>query len=451
MKRIIMLITLVFMVKAAAQHPGFRPLRYDDDLSAIKSDTASGWYDKMKYLGNDNLYLSMGGELRLQYIYTVNNKWGDEPDATDGYLLNRNLFHADVHAHRFRAFAQLQSSLSAGLTDASPVDDNTVDIHQAFIDAALLSHEKASLILRAGRQELMYGSQRLIGVREGPNSRIAMDGAKLFYKQDRLQTDLFYTHPVANKMGAFNDVFNDKAKLWASYTVINMNGFFNNIDLYYLGLYKREAHYDTASGTEMRHSIGSRFWKNKGKWKYDIEGLYQFGSLSNLDISAWTISSNINYKAEGLLFKPVFGLKTEAISGDSSNTDHKLQTFNPLYPRGAYFGLVALIGPANLFDIHPSVDLELSDKWEFGSDLDIFWRWSVNDGIYAPNMQLLYAGTGTAERFIGTQLSANIEYTPDPFLNFTLESAWFNAGSFLEKSGTGKDYFYAAVTGRIRF
>lgn len=451
MKRIIIFIVLAFMVKAAAQHTGFRPLRYDDDLNAIKSDTTSGWYKKIKYLGNKNYYISMGGELRLQYIYTVNNKWGDEGDATDEYLLNRNLFHLDAHAGRFRAFAQLQSSLSGGLADAGPVDDNSIDLHQAFVDATLLSKEKAQLTLRAGRQELLYGSQRLIGVREGPNSRLAMDGVKLLYKQALWQTDLFYTHPVTNKTGAFNDGFNNDAKLWGSYTVINTRSFFNNIDLYYLGLWKNEAHYDTATGKEMRHSFGGRFWKNKGNWNYDIEGLYQFGSLSNLDISAWTISSNINYKAESLLFKPVFGLKTEAISGDNSGTDNKLHTFNPLYPRGAYFGLVALIGPANLFDIHPSIDLELNDKWLFGSDLDVFWRWSANDGIYAPNMQLLYAGTNTAERFIGTQLSANLEYIPNPFLNFTLESAWFNAGDFLQDSGAGKDYFYAAVKGRVRF
>lgn len=104
-----------------------------------------------------------------------------------------------------------------------------------------------------------------------------------------------------------------------------------------------------------------------------------------------------------------------------------------------------------MFDIHPSVDLELSDKWRLGTDYDIFWRWSVNDSLYAPNMQLLYSGLGTNESFIGTQLSANIEYAPNPFLSFTLESVWFNAGNFLKEAGAGKDYFYAAFTGRIRF
>lgn len=66
-------------------------------------------------------------------------------------------------------------------------------------------------------------------------------------------------------------------------------------------------------------------------------------------------------------------------------------------------------------------------------------------------MQLLYSADNTNERFIGTQLSLNIEYNPNAFLNFTLEGAWFNAGSFLKEAGTGKDYFYTALTSRARF
>lgn len=448
---IFILVVLLFTTASRAQQPGFKSLRYDDDLTSLKNDTTPGWYNRVKYIGNEKNYISFGGEARVQYIYTKNNKWGDEPDSPDGYILNRNLLHTDIHAGRFRAFVQLQSSISGGLDDPSPVDDNSIDIHQAFVDAAIISSEKAKLIFRIGRQEMLYGSQRLIGVREGPNSRIAMDGAKLFYKQDKLQTDLFYTHPVANKAGAFNDRFNDNARLWGSYTVINNVKFFNNIDLYYLGIWKREASFDNIEGEEMRHTLGFRIWKGKGSWKYDVEGVYQFGRISGNDISAWTLSSNVNYKADSLPLSPVFGLKTEAISGDKSGSDTKLQTFNPLYPRGAYFGLVALIGPANLFDIHPSLDFELSDKWGFGTDYDIFWRWSINDGLYAPNMQLLYAAEGTTESFIGTQLSSSIDYTPNAFLDFTLEGAWFNAGSFLKEAGTGKDYFYAAFTARVRF
>jgi len=449
-----LLLLLVFFFNAnAQQNPVFQKLRYDDDVTYLK-DSARNWYEKIKYIPlgkNDKYYANIGGEAKLQYTYTVNDKWGDDSDEGDGYLLSRYLLHADVHLGIFRTFVELQSSLANSKTDPSPVDENQLDFHQFFLDINFIKKENQQLTLRSGRQEMLYGSQRLIAVREGPNSRLAFDAVKLFYQNNNWQTDAFYTHPIANKPGTFNDSFNENAQFWGSYTVINKVPFIQNIDFYYLGLWKNRAVFDDVTGEENRQSIGTRIWKNKGNWKYDIEGLYQFGNINEKTISAWTLSSFACYTFENVKFSPEIGLKTEIISGDKNAGDNRLETFNPLYPRGAYFGLVALIGPSNLIDIHPSVILTLTQKLSLGFDYDIFWRQTLSDGLYAPNMQLLYSGKDTTERFIGSQLISNLDYTANDFLSFTLETGWFDAGSFLKEVGTGKDYFYAALTAQFKF
>lgn len=456
MKKLLILYFSIFcgFLVWAQQQPDFKSLRYNDDFTYLKQDTVKNLYKKAKYIAfnkdNDD-YISFGGEARIQYINTVNNKWGDESDAKDGYLLSRYLIHTDLHFKIFRFFTQLQSSLANGLPDPSPVDDNTIDLHQVFLDVNLIRTDAGNATARIGRQEIMYGSQRLISVREGPNSRLSMDGVKLIWDKKDLKTELFYLHPIANIPGSFNDKFNKNAKLWGSYTVVNNVKLINNIDFYYLGIWKSMAKLDNADGKELRHTLGTRIWKNKGDWKYDIEAAYQFGDLAQNKIRAWTVSSNINYTLTEVKLKPVLGLKTEIISGDHNSNDSQIETFNPLYPRGAYFGLVALIGPANLYDIHPSVDLNITEKLAFGTDYDIFWRWSNKDGIYAPNMQLLYSGKDSKESFIGTQLAADFEYTANRFLSFTLEGAWFDTGAFLKKAGSGKDYLYAALTAQFKF
>jgi len=455
MKNTIRLLVLlgIFFSANAQQRPVFQKLRYDDNVTYLK-DSTRNWYEKIKYIPlsqNSNFYASIGGEARFQYTYTVNDKWGDDSDEGDGYLLSRYLLHADVHLGIFRTFVELQSSLANSKTDPSPVDQNELDFHQAFLDIDFINTENERLTLRSGRQEMSYGSQRLIAVREGPNSRLAFDAVKLFYKKNNWQTDAFYTHPIANNPGTFNDNFNENAKFWGNYTVIHQVPFIQNIDLYYLGLCKKRAVFDDAVGEENRQSIGTRIWKNKGNWKYDFEGLYQFGTLNQKTISAWTISSFACYTFENIKFTPEIGLKTEIISGDKNSGDNHLQTFNPLYPRGAYFGLVALIGPSNLIDIHPSINFTLTDKLGLGFDYDIFWRQTISDGLYAPNMQLLYSGKGTTERYIGSQLISNLDYDMNDFLSFTIETGWFNAGSFLKEVGTGKDYFYAALTAQFKF
>ncbi|MBW1658783.1 alginate export family protein [Flavobacterium quisquiliarum] len=455
MKNIFFLLLLLGIIFSAnaQQKPVFQRLRYEDDVTYLKADSTKTLYEKIKYIPlgkNDKFYASIGGEARLQYTYTVNNKWGDESDD-DGYLLSRYLLHTNVQLGVFRTFVELQSSLANGKTDPSPVDENQLDIHQVFLDIDFIRKENEQLTLRSGRQEMMYGSQRLVAVREGPNSRLAFDALKLFYKKDNWQSDAFFTHPIANKQGTFNDRFNENAKFWGSYTVIHKIPFIQNIDFYYLGLWKSRSVFDDVVGEENRQSIGTRIWKNKGNWKYDFEGVYQFGNINQKNISAWTLSSFACYTFENIKFQPEIGLKTEIISGDKHSDDDHLETFNPLYPRGAYFGLVALIGPSNLIDVHPSINFSLSEKWALGFDYDIFWRQTINDGIYAPNMQLLYSGKDTTERFIGSQLISNVNYDMNNHLGFTLETGWFNAGSFLKEVGTGKDYFYATLTAQFKF
>ncbi|MCA1920300.1 MAG: alginate export family protein, partial [Flavobacterium piscis] len=186
MKNTIRLLVLlgIFFSANAQQRPVFQKLRYDDNVTYLK-DSTRNWYEKIKYIPlsqNSNFYASIGGEARFQYTYTVNDKWGDDSDEGDGYLLSRYLLHADVHLGIFRTFVELQSSLANSKTDPSPVDQNELDFHQAFLDIDFINTENERLTVRSGRQEMSYGSQRLIAVREGPNSRLAFDAVKLFYK-----------------------------------------------------------------------------------------------------------------------------------------------------------------------------------------------------------------------------------------------------------------------------
>lgn len=457
MKSLSFIITLFFWTDIFSQVTGsFKPLRYDEDYSLLKNDTATNWYKKIKYKPlskNGNTYLSLGGDIRYQYFYVKNEDWGEAPEDNDGYILSRYLFHADLHAGKnFRTFIQLQSSLANGMeTVPSPVDENQLDLHQAFIDLVLPLSKQHLLTVRVGRQELLYGSQRLVAVRDGPNNRQSFDAVRLLYSQSNFRADLFFSHFVRSKPQIFDDGFNTNTKLWGAYILKNELPVLKNLDFYYLGLKKQTAIFDDGNGSELRHSIGSRIWSNKANWRYDIEGVYQFGEFAEKNIKAWTLSFNTGYRFSKLKFKPEAGIKTEWISGDALYGDKDLQTFNPLFPRGGYFGLASLIGPANLFDIHPSLTLELKKSLFLNLDYDIFWRYSRNDGIYGPNVLLIYSGKNNPYKFIGRQLSTDLVYTPNNFLYFRCEFTWFDAGDYLKAAGPGKDILFTGVTTQLKF
>lgn len=454
MKRTALILILLHAFSAYAQQ--FKPLRYDEDYSGLEADTSHGWYSRMKYLPlsrSGNTWLSFGGELRYQYFYFKNEDWGDAPEDKNGYILTRYLGHADLHAGKhFRAFVQLQSSLAAGKTQPpSPVDENQLDLHQAFFDVIMPLNNRRSLALRVGRQEMMFGSQRLVSVREAPNNRQAFDAVKLMYETKRLKADAFYAYYVTARKEIFDDKPGSDIRFWGAHAAFSQLPFFHNIDAYYFGLWKAETEFDDGIGRERRHSVGARIWKRAATWQYDLEGVYQWGQLGSNTISAWTLSSNTSYIFSDARLKPELGLKAELISGDRRYDDGRLQTFNPLFPKGAYFGLAALIGPSNLQDIHPYLTLKLSKKLSWQADYDLFWRMSSQDGIYGPNVRLIYSGKDAASTEIGQQLGTNLEYSPNPFLYFRAELTWFKAGQYLKEVSAGKDIIMAGATMQLKF
>ena len=454
MKKLILLFLVTIQFGLAQSRLDFKSLRYDEDYSKIATDSNSTFLNKIKFIPltkDKNLYLSLGGELRSQYQYFNNENWGDVANDPDGFLLNRALFHLDTkYKKSIRLFAQIQSSTAISRVDPSPVDKNELDIHQLFVDFNF-QLSASNITFRFGRQEFMYGSQRLVAVREGPNSRQSFDAIKMIWKYKNLKTDLFYSQFVKNTFGNFNDRLNPNTRFYGVYNVINKIPVIQNIDFYYLGLDKKTASFNSISGQEKRHSIGSRIWSKNKNWNYDFETVYQFGNIENQSIQAWTVSLYTNYQFNTLKFKPKLGLKTELISGDKSTDDNKLQTFNPLFPRGAYFGLAAILGPSNLYDIHPSIELEINDKMSVAADYDFFWRFSKNDGIYQPNTALIYSSENSMQRYVGSQLGASIDYDIQKWFSIKVEGTWFKAGSYLKDVSAGKNILFAATTLSYRF
>ncbi|MCV2484770.1 alginate export family protein [Flavobacterium sp. SH_e] len=443
MKKYILIMAAFHSVLYSQQINEFKFLRYNDVIS-IDSTNQSLYY-KAKQITiskKSQSFLFFGAENRTQYQYFENENWDENLKDNNGFLLNRTLFYGDLKVgNSFRLFSQLQSSVAISRENPNPIEENPLDLHQLFIDVNF-----RSIKFRIGRQELYYGSQRLISVREGPNSRQAFDAMKITFNKKNFSADAFYSYHVKNRFGNFNDKIDDDTKLIGFYSLLREIKYVNNVEIYLLNLQKSESTFNTFSGSENRNTAGFRIFGNQSNWFYDIEAAYQFGRFERKNIKAWTFSANNYYSYNIKKSIQKVGLKAEYISGDKIQTDQSLETFNPLFPRGAYFGLASLIGPSNLIDVHPFLECQLTRKLFFNMDYDVFWRASSSDAIYQPNVSILFDSSGSNSKKIGNQLGASFNYEFNKYLIFTIEGTWFKSGNFIKDVSNGKDMLFTAAT-----
>src|SRR5712672_1443029 len=115
---------------------------------------------------------------------------------------------------------------------------------------------------------------------------------------------------------------------------------------------------DVREGPNVRLSFDGFMVKAAGDWDY--EALWQFGTFGSANIKAWTAASETGYRIPTIPLKPRFSAKADISSGDDPRTN-TLGTFNPLFPKGNYFGVLATAGPGpiNFIDVHPRVEAAL--------------------------------------------------------------------------------------------
>ena len=412
----------------------FRLLRFEEDYR-LSPDSGRNFYNGLKHIQITSplsLELSIGGEIRSEWAVKVNENW----IANQGFnhsFLNRYSLHAGLRSgKRARFFLQLNSSVENGSRYAvSTSDQDKLNVQNLFLDYDFSSTPALQLLLRIGRQELDYGSGRLISVKDGNNSRQYFTGFKFSYAKPRLKIDAFILAADEIHPGFFDNQTRPKANLWGTYSDIRFDQT-GNFDIYYLGAMREQSQFESGTEKELRHTFAIRYWKDCNSFNYNLETAYQFGRFGHNAISAWTMAIELGYIFKEIHFTPTLALRNDYISGDEKLRDKNLNSFNPLYPRGGYFGFNPLIGPSNLIDIHPYLTLKLSNKLLFQIDLVCNWRYSLQDGIFHPSGRFSLGGADSRERYIGTTYLLSADYRLNKYLNLSLGYQYFKVGDFIK-------------------
>lgn len=385
---------------------------------------------------------SFGGELRERYELLPRPAFGTGPLDHDGYLLQRFRVHGELRlSERVRTLVELYSGIEQGRNGGPrPPDENRADLHQAFVELGADEGRDASWLLRLGRHELQYGSGRLISVREGPNVRRTFDGALLRREQGPWRVDALATRAVRTVPGEFDD--GRESTLYGLYATRQLAGLGGQLDLYALGFERDDAELAGAEGREQRRSLGVRLAGAGGGYDYDVEAVWQFGHFDGERITAWTFASDCGHTF-AVPWRPRLSLRLDVASGDGRGGARG--TFVAMYPRGSYFGEAALLGPSNLVDVHPMLQLAPSEGVRLWADWAWFWRHDADDGIYTAGLDLQRPGTGSRSRYLGNQLQVGIEAELAEGLSTALVWSRFFVGGFLADTGPTDDVDFFAI------
>ena len=435
--------------------PTFRGLRYEDDFSHPNPKSAADFWGPIKYipLGSD-AYMTLGGEVRERFESYDNINFGFSKAAPKSdYLLQRLMFNTDLHVTEwFRAFGQVGSMDRYGNRGASSTTDiDRGEIMQAFLDFRAPGPLGDRPTLRVGREELLFGWQRLIAVREGPNVRRAFDGLRLTDRIGEVSVDLFSVKPVTNNQDSFDDPTNNAQRLKGAYVTAPVP-FVPALkaDLYVLGYERDKAVFRGITATESRTTYGTRLFGDLKGFDWNFEGDLQRGTFSKYDIRAYWLAASTGYKFEGLAWTPRLGLQANYASGDKGGST--LGTFNALYPRLPYFAEISMLVPSNLKDVRPTLTFNPFQNVQVVLGYDMLWRASTADGLYGSG-QTLFAGTNgakvTASR-VGEETSADVRVRVDEHLTLGAIAAVMKAGPALTEAG-GKDVKFGVLFAKYKF
>ncbi|MGA2352745.1 MAG: alginate export family protein [Terracidiphilus sp.] len=316
------------------------------------------------------------------------------------------------------------------------------DGRQAFLEF----HTKDVKIF-AGRQELRYGNERLVGISNWTNTSRTWDGF-LGRIGDKNRLDLFSTSVVAihasslDKHGAGLTFHGAVGTIttWVPHTVLQ--------PFMYFKAFPRVQNQQKTYGTETEVTSGAEVsGKYPGGFYFDTLGAIQRGTYASNSISsgAGVVKAGIFEQKVG--WKPRLGGEYDYASGNPLTNPYRIGTFDQLYPSNHnVFGLTDLFGFQNIKQERINLDLAPAKHLALLIQQEWLRVATVKDSVYSGSgsAKVKPPTKGFLSDDIGREFDVSGQYA---FLrnNMTLNVGigHFSPGTLMQKASSpsvGKEY-----------
>ena len=423
-------------------------------------------------------YVDLRYRYEYQHHFNLKN-YGETPktgESCDGFWLQRLRTGGSWQFHP-------RIKLAVGLQDSrvftSDVDPDT------FFWSKKLDHEQNSYedrwelyetyleikpvptldwTLKAGRQTIVYGNNRIFGPGNWGNSgRYQWDALKTSFKHQRHFIDLLWGGYILHEPEQFSLRHRHNGYGGGCYSHLQLTDDLA-LEPFYLLKYDRHERFaseDTdVKGDLFSHNAGARLSGNIPALFFDMTLVHQWGDYGKDRLRAWGGHLLLGHRFKGYPLNPSLIFEYSYASGDSDPDDGTVETFIGVFgARDRMYGRMNLFDWSNLHDLQCNLHVEPHKKLKIQVEGHRFWLAQKKDG-WSLNSSLYRDKSGRSGRHVGDEL--------DLIVTWTLPRLWreqpgkiivmsgysrFWPGAFAEKVAdhVAADWFFTQVNYKLRF
>jgi hypothetical protein len=397
--------------------------------------------------------IDVGGEYRARYHHENNMRGLGLTGNDEDFLLHRTRVYLNAQVgERMRFYAEyIDAESNYEDFNPRPIEVNRSDMLNLFGDLTIFDTDcHGKLVGRAGRQELLYGDQRIVSPLDWANTRRTFDGAKLMWSQDDWKVDGFWTRPVIVDPRNF-DEWDENQQFYGAYSTYS--GIKDHtFDFFWLG-YQSDVALFPGTQPFRFQTVGSRWAGKYGSVLTTAEGGYQFGTYGDdEDHNAGYLTLGAGHKFEDVCWTPTVWAYYDWASGDDTIGNG----FNQLFPLGhKYLGFMDFFARSNIQDINFTLAATPHKKLTALLWWHSFFLADTDDVPYAVNGRPVVTTPG-GDRYLGQEIDLLVTYQITPRSDILFGYSHFFTGDWYSTNPVARngfqgdaDFFYTQFS--VRF
>lgn len=435
-------IFLLSFVSAGAQIPNY------SDYPQTRGKVQNFTWDSLPSWMSLDMQVRLRTEQQSAYQYTAANNRIYELTRVYGGLT------IQPTESNFKAYLQFIDTHAPGLPlhEVAPNMRDTFDLRQGY-----LQYSRNHFALTAGRRELKYGDERVVGISDFTNNSRSWDGffARIGDHNNKNNLDLFSTsvvtvHPSSlDTHGAgltFHGAYGTIGS-WIPRTTLQPFVLVRTAPRVMSQQREFGSEVETTFGAETQGDLPAHF-------TYDILGDLQRGRYSNDSIHAGAAVAKVGFVFDWIPWTPRLGGEYDYATGNPHRNPARISTYDQQYPSDHNaFGLFDLFGFQNIKQQRVNLDLAPTENLSLLIQGEAIGVASRFDNVYntAAAVTVPVPARGFATNSIGDAFDISGKYVLRDYWVWNAGISHYFPGSLMVANNHGAPLTYAYFSLTYRF